>query len=118
MVQVNSETVTETINNPERTLANLVRRYGKNEIEIDSPFIQTRDAAEELLDKMIYAFRYPLTQWSAQTIAMLDLNLGDQVQFYEMDGLTGSLRYAVITGLEIRYDGGISQEIRVRSTID
>jgi hypothetical protein len=119
LVQVQSEVITETIINPEKTLANLVRRYGKNEIKIDSPFIQTREAAETILDRMIARFQYPVPEWKVKTTAILDLDLKDKILFGYLDGFNFSTeRSVVVIGNTIRYDGGIDQEIRVRRDLD
>lgn len=117
-VQVNSETVTETINNPEQTLANLVRRYGKNEIQIDSPFIQTREAAEQLLDRMISIFRNPVPEWTVKITAMPEIDLKDRLIQDALDGFDPYGRSIVVIGNTIRYDGGVDQEIRVRRDLD
>lgn len=76
-------------------------KYGENQFTIDSPYIQTTDAAEEMMGWIMGKMIYPRKTIGVNTFATSNVQLGDivQIQYTNNDGINviddPSKRYVV-----------------------
>lgn len=104
----------ETREDPSATNKDFVRRYGKNEIEVDNDWIQSKDHAQFVADRIIEEYK------DGRKIIELDvfpnplLELSDRVRIQNFPQLDiENLEYHVMSR-SFSYDGGLSGSVTLR----
>lgn len=91
-----------------------IRRYGKNEIEIENPWIQSAQHAQDIADIMVDEYRYPRKVVDIETILPPTIQLGDRVRISNYPQLDiQNVEYHVIKVL-YSYDGSLRTNVTLR----
>lgn len=100
----------------EKTAENLdyIRRYGKNEITIDNPWIQSKSHAEDIADIIIGEFKTPRELLNLETIMPLHIELGDRINILNYPQLNITGRQYHIVSIDWSYDGGLRASVTLR----
>lgn len=120
-VAVSGEVAKETgrgkktkIDSPTANNADLIRRYGKNEVEIDNSWIQAQEHAEDIADSLISEYSYPRQVIDIETIVPPTIELGDMVRITNFPQLDIENRDYHVMKISYSYDGGIKASLTLR----
>ncbi len=91
-----------------------IRRYGLKDITIDNQFIQDAAYAKIMADFVLLHNSSPVKVISIQSMGIPHLQLGDRINIDEFDQLSINDIDYWIMGIEIQYDGGISQSLSLK----
>lgn len=118
MVPLSKQKVQDTVVNPTAANNDLIRRYGKNEITIDNPWVQTLDLAQTLVDAMIEQYKVPRRIFDVDCTGEIVLETGDftTVSNLSQFGLlpAGEIVNAHVIGVKYSYDGGLKTTYTLR----
>lgn len=115
--KTNSQESTKS-DTPSAENENFVRRYGKNEIEIDNEWIQTKAHAEDIAEAMIDEYRSPRSVVEVDVVASPAIELSDRVVISNYPQLDiENTEYHVI-GASYSYDGGLRTRLTLREVKD
>jgi len=91
-----------------------IRRYGKNEIEIDNPWIQTRNHAEDIANIYIDEYRKPRRIVQVTIVGQPALETGDRIRISNFPQLGIETTEYHIISANHRYDGSLVTDMTLR----
>lgn len=97
----------EEIADPTAENADYIRRYGKNELEISSEWIQTRNHAEDIAAIIIDEYKMPRAILDMNLLINPAIQLADRVKISNYPQLSIENRDYHIIQLQWSYDGGL-----------
>lgn len=91
-----------------------IRRYGRNKVELENQWIQSREHAQAIADEFIAEYKTPRFVLNITGFCAPVLELGDRVTIasYEQMNIT-NIDYHVVE-IKSSYDGGLSVELVLR----
>jgi hypothetical protein len=98
-------------------LKNQIRRFRRKSMEIDNRFIQDKVHAQEIIDFLIAHFKDGASIIRLETLGLPHLQLSDRITVGTFDQMNISNKDYWITGIEISYDGGVSNSLTLREVI-
>jgi hypothetical protein len=87
---------------------NQIRRNGKNEIQIDSPWIQSREHAVEFINQYINEYKTPRQVVEIEAMGYPALELVDRVRLVSLDQLSITNKQFHIIGINYEFDGTLT----------
>lgn len=113
-----SEKIKESIENPTGTINNLIRRYGKNEIEINNNWIQSVEHAQKIVNFYINQYNSPRRIVSLNCTGDLRIETGDLIRVVLLEELgINNVLFHVIS-VNYSYDGGLNMSMTIREIAD
>ena len=91
-----------------------IRRYGKNEIEIDNPWIQNSDHGQQIADLLISEYRTARYIVELDTIVSPALQTADRVQITNLPQLSIVNQQYHVIRISNSYDGGLQTRVTLR----
>jgi hypothetical protein len=91
-----------------------IRRYGKNELEIDNQWIQSKAHAEDIADIIIDEFRNPREILQFDGIIYLPVELADRVTILNLPQLSIQNKQYHVIEISTTYDGGFTGSYTLR----
>lgn len=94
--------------------ADWIRRYGKNEIEVNNDWIQTPEHASQIAQLLIDEYKTPREILRLQVVGYPALELGDRVRVVNYPQLSIVNKEYHIIELDYTYDGGLLCNVTMR----
>lgn len=113
LAQTSAQNVTEE-EDPDAVNKNYLRRYGKNELEIDNPWIQNVEDAQKIADAIIREYEKPRPLLEVEAFIPPTVSTGDRVTITGYDQLE---IYGVdfhVVKVDYSFDGGWTCSLTLR----
>lgn len=105
---------TVKVDDPSASNADFIRRYGRNEIEINNPWIQTKQHAEDYAEALIDEYKTPRDLIDIDLVATAALELSDRVSIVNFPQLDIENKDFHVVSLNYSYDGGLNMRATLR----
>lgn len=114
MADNGTEKVKDSLQNPTGQINDLIRRYGKNEIEINNNWIQSVEHAQEIVDFYIQEYSSPRRIVALNCAGDLRIETGDliRVGYLPELGIDNVLFHVI--AVNYSYDGGLQMAMTIR----